>query len=154
MFEFISSDIYEPIKSRHFISNENSEYFYLITYTDVYSRFTEIYKLKDISTKSILNTFKRWCHKYGIPKRFLSDQGRQYISMEFKKYLNENNVRNILTSVYNPTCNGISERINGINGTICKISRKSTIKELLRNLFIGINFTRHTTLGFSPFELI
>ncbi|KAG0420508.1 Transposon Tf2-6 polyprotein [Dictyocoela roeselum] len=154
MFEFISSDIYGPIKSCHFISNETSEYFYLITYTDIYSRFTEIYKLKDISAKSILITFKKWCRKYGIPKRFLSDQGRQYISMEFKKYLNENNVKHILTSAYNPTCNGISERINGTIGNICRISRKRTIKELLRNLFIGINFTCHTTLGLSPFELV
>ncbi|KAG0435785.1 Pol polyprotein [Dictyocoela muelleri] len=154
MFEFISSDIYGPIKSRHFISNENSDYFYLITYTDIYSRFTEIYKLKDISAKSILMTFKRWCQKYGTPKRFLSDQGRQYISMEFRKYLKEKNVKHILTSVYNPTCNGISERINGTIGTICRISRKTTIRELLRNLFIGINFARHTTLGFSPFELV
>lgn len=123
-FEFVSSDIFGPIKLRHFKTDEKFEYFYIATYTDIYSRFTEVFKIFDITTRTVvLRTFQKWCGKYGFPKTFLSDQGRQYISSEFKRYLNENNITHKLTSAYNPSCNGISKRKNSMIGTICRISR-------------------------------
>ncbi|KAG0440786.1 Transposon Tf2-8 polyprotein [Dictyocoela muelleri] len=153
-FEFISSDIFDPLKSIHFKSDNENSYFYLITFTDIYSRLTETYYLMDITSQSIQNALKKWIIKYGAPKRLLTDQGRQYIGSKFKRYLKKYQIKHILTSAYNPTCNGISERLNSKIATICRISRGSSIKELIINIFKGLNIPYHTRLGASPFEMI
>ncbi|KAG0437539.1 Gag-Pol polyprotein [Dictyocoela muelleri] len=78
-FLFVSSDIFEPIKSKHFITKNDDSYFYLITFTDIFSRFTEAFYLRNITSENVIKSFKKWCEKYGFPHKFLSDQGRQYI---------------------------------------------------------------------------
>ncbi|KAG0420259.1 Retrovirus-related Pol polyprotein from transposon TNT 1-94 [Dictyocoela roeselum] len=110
--------------------------------------------ITDITAKSIVKKFIKWCNKYGIPQKLLSDQGRQYISSEMKKILDSNKIKHIKTSSHNPTCNGISERLNSTIGVICRISKGMSIKELINNIFKGINFTCNSRLGVSPFEMI
>ncbi|KAG0417343.1 hypothetical protein EQH57_0987 [Dictyocoela roeselum] len=56
--------------------------------------------------------------------------------------------------MYNPSCSRISERKNSIIGTICGISRGLTLNKLIRNIFIGLNFTCHSRTGFSPYEWV
>ncbi|KAG0419999.1 Pol polyprotein [Dictyocoela roeselum] len=153
-FAFVSSDIFGPLKALHFKTNEENTYFYLITFTDIYSRYTEAFFLQNITAHSVTKAFKKWCHKYGYPSKLLSDQSRQYISSKFKKFLKNHNIKHVLTSAYNPTCNGISERINSTIATICKISGRSTIPSLIKNISIGLNLPCHSKLKTSPFEMI
>ncbi|KAG0435946.1 Transposon Tf2-9 polyprotein [Dictyocoela muelleri] len=40
-FEFISSDIFGPIKTKHFITTFKNEFFYILTFTDICTRFTK-----------------------------------------------------------------------------------------------------------------
>lgn len=98
-------------------------------------------------------SFNILCGKYGTPKKFQSEEGRQYISSNFKHRENQG-IKHIQTAAYNPTYNGISERLNSTISTICRSSRGKSISKLLRNLYIGLNLPGHIRLGLSPFDMV
>ncbi|KAG0419942.1 Pro-Pol polyprotein [Dictyocoela roeselum] len=97
-----------------------------------------------------LNLFERM----GVPKKILSDQGRQYISETFKEILKQNNVQHILTSPHNPTGNSVSERINKTIADICRIYKGVSIYRLKRLIENRINHTYHRALNLSPHETV
>ncbi|KAG0437948.1 Pol polyprotein [Dictyocoela muelleri] len=153
--EIVSTDIFGPIKAIHFRNTRNKEKFYIITFTDLFSRLTKVDILFNISAEAVFKSIKSNLFKrIGVPKKLLSDQGRQYISDMLKAILKTNKVQHILASAYNPTGNSVSERINKTIADICRIYKGSSI-HLLKNLIeIRINHTYHCALDFSPHEIV
>ncbi|KAG0420329.1 Transposon Tf2-6 polyprotein [Dictyocoela roeselum] len=155
VLEVISSDIFGPIKSLYFTNTRHYEKFYIITFTDIYSRFTIADILFDISSRSVEKSFERnVLSKLGHPKKFLSDQGRQYVSESFKRLLKSKNILHITTSAYNPTGNSISERINKTIGDIYRMFKGHSVYELKRLIETRLNHTYHRIIKTSPYEII
>ncbi|KAG0420474.1 Transposon Tf2-6 polyprotein [Dictyocoela roeselum] len=153
--DVISSDIFGPIKSHHFKHTRNHEKFYIITFTDIYSRFTTVDILFDISALSVTKSFEEHVlGRLGCPKKLLTDQGRQYISEYFRDMLKANDIIHITTSAYNPTGNSISERINTTIGDICRMSKGKSVFELKRLIETRLNHTYHRVLESSPYEIL
>lgn len=121
-FEVISSDIVEPIKTRHFKANINVIYFYILTVSDIFSRWTKISMVKDIKSTAICYELNKYLTKQNIRvKRIITDQGRQYMSENFEALLNSHGIQHKSTTPHNPTGNSISERINGQINDILRI---------------------------------
>ncbi|TBU08472.1 integrase core domain-containing protein [Hamiltosporidium magnivora] len=96
--------------------------FYILTITDVFSRYTLLTILYQINTKQVIKAFENWFHRFKRPKEILTDQGRQYISEEFNTFCRFNGIKHICTSVYNPTGNSILERANQIISSAINIA--------------------------------
>ena len=47
---------------------------------------------------------------HGLPEQIVSDSGSRFISTEFKKILPDNGIKQIWTSPYHPSSNGLAER--------------------------------------------
>ncbi|KAG0420008.1 Transposon Ty3-G Gag-Pol polyprotein [Dictyocoela roeselum] len=153
--DVISSDIFGPIKMKHFKSKCKREYFYIIAFTDVYSRYTLIDIIYDITTKTIVKSFATTViNKLGIPKSILTDQGRQYISQKFNTVMSNYGIKHIFSSTHNLTGNSISERTNKTIGDVCRMYKGETLHELKEKIETRINTTYHRILGTSPFELL
>ncbi|KAF0985435.1 hypothetical protein HZS_4988 [Henneguya salminicola] len=56
-------------------------------------------------------------------------------------------------STYNPSANGISERINSIINAVLKIFKGFKIEEVLNKVNMRLNHSYHRILNSSPFEL-
>ncbi|KAG0441114.1 hypothetical protein DMUE_1290 [Dictyocoela muelleri] len=78
-FKFISNDILGPIKLSHFKSFKKFIYFYLLTITDIFSRFTMTYPILNLKSQSVQKN-KNLCTNFGFTAKILTDQGRQYIA--------------------------------------------------------------------------
>ncbi|KAG0435615.1 Retrovirus-related Pol polyprotein from transposon 17.6, partial [Dictyocoela muelleri] len=153
--ELVSSDILGPLKREHFKLNHSERYFYILTPTDIYTKWTEIKIIWTIKTSELIKAFKDiWISNFGPPQKFLSDQGRQYISSEFKDFLNSFKIKHVLASPYNPTGNSVSERKNSIILQVCRFSRGKSIKELTEGIFIRLNTTPNTKYELSPYEIL
>ncbi|KAG0442482.1 Pro-Pol polyprotein [Dictyocoela muelleri] len=109
--EITGIDLKDPINPTHFKTTRRTE-FYICTFVDLYSRFTEVEILWDISSNSICNALNKVLTKMKKPIKILTDQGRQFISSKFKEHLKALNINHFMTSPYNPTGNSIVERIN------------------------------------------
>ncbi|KAG0435690.1 Transposon Tf2-9 polyprotein, partial [Dictyocoela muelleri] len=153
-FKMISSDIFGPVKTSYFKTNSKYEYFYLITITDICSRFTRVFLQFDIKANSLIKCLNSWLVNYPRPKDFLSDMGRQYTSKELNKYFEKHKIHHIKTSPYNPTCNGISERINYTIKNILRIYKGEPLTKIIERIEVNINFSYHSILKASPIEML
>ncbi|KAG0436051.1 Retrovirus-related Pol polyprotein from transposon opus, partial [Dictyocoela muelleri] len=150
--ETIGMDLKGPINSIHFKTTKPSE-FYICTFVDLFSRYTEIAILWDISTFSICKALDKILQKMKKPKKILTDQGRQFISSKFKDHLKKLDIQHIMTSPYNPTGNSIVERINLEIGLCLRLTRGESIKKLKEKIWIRLNLLNNRNLGYSPYEI-
>ena len=88
---------------------------YFVTFVDDYSRYCEIYFMRHKS--EVLEKFKDFVAcvtaESGMKICALrSDNGGEYLSSEFKKFLKIKGIKHELTVPYSPQQNGVAERMN------------------------------------------
>lgn len=142
-FETISSDILGPVKINLFKTKKDTGYFYLITITDIYSRFTKVFLSFDIKASSLIKCFTSYFKKFPIPKKILTDRGRQYIASDFNDFIKKYDIKHVMTSPYNPTANGISERINSTIKNILRIYKGHNLRQIIQKIEVNLNYCYH-----------
>lgn len=128
---------------------------YLFVIIDYFSRYKEIKIMRSITAKDTINVLKEIFSRLGIPVTLTCDNGRQFISQEFKLFCEELGVRIYNTIPYWPQQNGEVERQNRDILKRLKISQiqKSDWKDDLLKYLMMYNSTPHGTTGKSPSEL-
>ena len=90
----------------------------------------------------------------GKPERLIPDNGPNYSSNKFRKFLNENGVKHSTSSVYHPQANGLCEKVNGIIVSHMKRLHveKPKLKwsSLVREAVIAYNEAPHSVMKFAP----
>lgn len=103
-----------------------------------------------------MNVWRRFFARYGIPDTLRSDNGAQFRSAEFEKFLEEYGINHETSTPYWPQANGEVERQNK---TLLKAIRTAHVegkdwrKELPKFLSAYRN-TPHTVTGVAPNKLI
>ena len=82
---------------------------YLLT-VDYYSKWPEIMKMTELSSRYVISAFKSQFSKYGIPDELVTDNGPQYSSKEFKDFAKEYGFVHTTSSPLYPQSNGQAER--------------------------------------------
>ena len=127
----ICTDILGPLQTEHFVTTLKQSQFYILTMCDLCTRWTEVAILKDITSASLIRELEKgWIRKHDLPRKLLSDRGVQYTSNTFEDWCAERNVQHILTSPYNPSCNGLAERINQQIADVLRINRGQKLENL------------------------
>ena len=98
-WERINIDFAGPFKGRN----------YLLV-VDVYSRWIEVIDMKSTTAVATVHALRALFFKYGIPLSLVSDNGAQFTSAEFRKFMRDNRVYHIFTAPYHPSSNGAVER--------------------------------------------
>ena len=114
---------------------------------DYYSRYIEIALLKRTTSSEVITHLKSIFARHGIPELIVSDNGPQYSSEEFSKFVQEYQCRHVTSSPLYPQSNGEAERA------------VKTIKGLLKkegDRYLALLSYRATPLqiGYSPSELL
>lgn len=126
LLELIHSDVNSPMEVA---SIGGSRYF--VSFVDDYSKWTVVYSMKAKSqTFEIFKKFHTYAEKHTGAKvksismgqnssdiaekikKLRTDNGGEYISTEFKQYLEKHGIQHQLTIQYTPQQNGVSERMN------------------------------------------
>lgn len=150
----ISSDIVGPFDGTNYIHEFSKDKIFIITITDRHSRFTRVYFTESITGNNIITCIERWCNEHGVCKSFLSDQGKGYINKELQKYLQTKGIKHYFSSIYNPTGNSISERINKQINECMRIYNGYELIELKRKIENRLNNILNRNLGVAPIEII
>ncbi len=130
---------------------------YILTIVDYGTRYPEAVPLKKIETENVAEAlFETFC-RVGFPKEVLSDRGSQFVSGLMAEVCRLVSVKQLFTTPYNPKCNGLCERINGVlKGMLkkmCEEKPKDWDRYLPAVLFAYREVPQAST-GFSPFELL
>ena len=81
---------------------------YLVT-VDYYSNFWELDRLENTSSRNVIRKLKSHFTRYGSPTQLISDNGSQFISVEFQKFTREWDIEHHTVSPYNSKANGKAE---------------------------------------------
>lgn len=76
---------------------------------DTYTRWPEIYQVKNITADTI-TTCRKIFSTFGIPKTLVSDNGTQFTSFQFERFLKENGIYHKFSAPYHPATNSMVER--------------------------------------------
>lgn len=148
----ICSDIYGPIHSRNFDTEENGNIYFFV-FVDTYSRLTRIYFTRDITAKDLINSFKKWIKEFKKPEIIFSDRGRQYTSEVFKRFCKTKNIKREFTPPYSPRSNGLVERRNSSLGNLIRIFRGKEIKFIIDKAHNFFNKTVLKNMKITPEEI-
>ena len=114
---------------------------------DYYSQYIEIALLKRTTATEVIAHMKSIFARHGIPELIVSDNGPQYSSEEFSKFMREYQCQHVTSSPLYPQSNGEAERA------------VKTIKDLLKkegDPYLALLSYRATPMqiGYSPSELL
>ena len=132
---------------------------YIQVCIDHHSRYVWAFATAKNTTASTItvltNIFKTLNDK---PKRILTDNGTNYTSKEFKRFLKSHNIVHSLTTPYRPQTNGMNEKVNGTIVDKLRIAiQTNTTKKwstLLPDVVKQYNSTVHSVTGFPPAYLM
>lgn len=93
---------------------------------------------------------------FGVPESLMTDNGKQFLSKEFRKFLNSYGVTHVKTAAYSPQANA-SERVNR---SVLAAIRSYLEKDQrhwdrhLSSIGSALRTTIHSAIGMSPYEAL
>ena len=87
-------------------------YRYIITRTDYYTKWVEAAPMSTKEAKWVANFFYLIFCRQGVPKRFQSDQGREFVNSLNQHLFHLTGVQHIISTAYHPQTNGLDEQFN------------------------------------------
>ncbi|GFW99387.1 uncharacterized protein K02A2.6 [Trichonephila clavipes] len=82
--------------------------FFLIV--DAHSKWLEVYPMKVTTTKKTIECLRDSFARFGLPRVLVRDNGSQFTSYEFQRFMHKNGVRHKTSAPFKPSSNGQAER--------------------------------------------
>lgn len=129
---------------------------YLLVIIDYYSRYKEIKICREVTSKEMVRLLTETFSRLGNPVSIISDNGKQFVSEEFRSFCQENAIKLFQSIPYWPQQNGEVERQNRDILKRLRISQaegRRNWKESLLEYLAMYNGTPHSVTGKTPAEL-
>lgn len=130
----------------------------LLVIVDWFSKYVLIQPMRAMKASTLCkfveeNVFKT----FSVPEIVLSDNGTQFLSLEFKNLLKKYQVKHFLTAKYFPQANP-TERVNRtiVSAIRCSLKGKTNQKDWDNDMQVIANAIRtatHASTGYTPFYL-
>ncbi|CAF1281848.1 unnamed protein product [Didymodactylos carnosus] len=131
---------------------------YIITITDVLSKFVIAKSVRDCSATTVVRFLKEdVITKFGTPKCILTDNGTHFTASLTEELFKQFGVVHLYTTPYHPQTNGQIERFNStMDSKIGALSNqnKSDWDEQLSFVIFSYNTSIHSTTKEVPFKLL
>ena len=83
----------------------------------------------------------------------MTDNGPQFTSDEFRRFVRSSGVKHTFSAPYHPASNGAAERAVKLIKKALEKNQRGTLSERLEDILRQYRITAHTTTGVSPAEL-
>ena len=77
---------------------------------DAYSKWVEVIPMTSTTSQSTILELRKLFAAYGLPEHLISDNGPQFVSIEFESFLKMNGISHTCSAPYHPQTNGEAER--------------------------------------------
>ena len=128
---------------------------YLII-VDAHSKWPEVIEMKSTTTASLIVELRRVFSVFGLPQQVVSDNGPQFISAEFERFMKENGVKHVRSAPYHPSTNGLAERFVQSFKQALKTGERRGVpsQQCLAEFLLAYRVTPHSTTNESPSKLL
>ena len=114
-FHRVAVDLIGPITP---VSDNGNRY--ILTIVDFATKYPEAVALPRIETERVAEALLDVFSRVGFPTEILSDKGSQFTSDLMKEVCRLISLKQLFTTPYNPKCNGLCERMNGVLKSMLK----------------------------------
>ena len=136
-------------------ASQNNGNNYILTVVDVMSKYAWVKELKDKRMKSIVHAFESIFKDKRLPKFIRTDQGKEFVNKEFKKFLKECGVHHFTSKNQTIKC-AIVERFNRtLKDRMYKYFTANGNRiwfDVLPELVSAYNNSKHRTIRMTPVE--
>ena len=130
---------------------EGKMFFILI---DSYSKWLEVVPMTTATSTTTIECLRSIFATHGLPEVFVSDNGTQFTSAEFKTFMERNCIRHLHSAPYHPATNGLAERAVQLFKRSMEKNTEGTIATRVARFLFAYRRTPHTTTGVTPAELL
>lgn len=129
---------------------------FIITVIDMHSGYAWAKACKRTTAADLIKFMRVITLEKGLPSILHSDNGRNFVSQQFRRYLEINGIKHVRSTYYHPQSQGRVERLNGIINDRLRTSAKSkeTWDEDLAELIFKLNSQPLSANRPSPFYLM
>ena len=125
-------------------------YKHMLTCIDSASRWPEAIPVRSTTTKVVIKCLTEIFSRCGFPVRLTSDNGSQFVSKEFKKWLQDKEIAHSRATPYHPQGNGVVERLH--RTLVAKtVEAKGNWAKVLPMALYFLWCTPSASTGVSPF---
>ncbi len=82
----------------------------ILVIVDAGSGWIEAFPCTDRSTRTVIRCLRNVFARFGVPFTLVSNNGKEFVSHDFKEWLKCQGCRKVDTPLYSPRSNGIAER--------------------------------------------
>lgn len=139
------------------LSGKSDKKEYASVIIDGFTKYVLLQYTTSIDANFAVIAIKKAVCLFGSPKRVIADQGRCYISQEFRVFCREHNIELHLIATGSSRANGQVERVmRTLKSLLCIIENDphKVWRDELSNVQLALNSTRSRVTGYSPTELM
>lgn len=150
-FERVSIDLVSYSE----VSNNNNKY--VLTLQDELTRFVQAYAIPDKEAVTVASQLIQFCQHFGVPKRFHSDQGGEFMNGVMKQLMKFLGSTQTFNTAYHPQTNGALERFHATLRDHIRMYKSRNPKNWDRIIPFAImchNTSVNNSTGYTPHELL
>lgn len=122
---------------------------------DAYSKFIDIVPMSSATSATTIAALRHTFSYFGLPEHLVTDNGSQFTSAEFKKFLRDNCIHHTTTAPDHPATNGLAERhVGDFKDKLHKIGDTGESLQTRLDRYLLTYRATPTSLGKTPSELL
>ncbi len=123
---------------------------YLVV-VEAHSKWPEVCVMDSTTSTKTIQVLRTLFSRYGLPEVLVSDNGPQFTSEEFQKFLKANGVKHARSAPFHPATNGLAERmVQTVKRALCCSKGSTSIQQRLDTFLLAYRNTPHATTKESP----
>ena len=124
---------------------------------DAFSKWPKVVVMKDSDALHTIEALREMFSRWGIPRQLVTDNGPQFVSNMFQRFMKSNGIKHVLSASYHPATNGLAEHFVQTMKQALKASKKDgnvTLSQRMGRFLLSYRNARHETTNTSPAELM
>ena len=122
---------------------------------DAHSKWPEVSIMRSTTAEKTIEKLGEMFSRFRFPEQLVSDNGPQFISQEFERFLEANGVQNICSAPYHTSTNGLAERfVQSMKNTLKTSHGQGSLHQRLNSFLLSYRNVPHSTTQVAPAALL
>lgn len=121
---------------------------------DAHSKWPEVYVMDKTTSQHTIHRLQDVFCRFGVAGTIVTDNGRQFVSTEFKTFIKNLGGRHIFSAAYHPSMNGLAERfVQSLKSALRKGRPQDSLELTVQTFLLTYRNTPHAMTKETPANL-